>query len=114
MSAKLLADHNLGFDKANRTALCACGNTLPAGYLAHIGRLLGTDECGTRTALLEAHTFTEINAGMCGGCDTCGSDAASAVCAICGEGYSPCGAYFAATLNADGTHYEFPNTKGQS
>lgn len=112
MSAKLLADHNLGF--AGRTALCTCGNTLPAGYLAHIGRLLGVGECGTRTALLEAHASAEVNAGMCGGCDTCGSESALAVCAICGEGYSPCGAYFIAALNEDGTHYEFPFTEGSA
>lgn len=96
MSAKLLADHSLGFDEASRTAVCTCGNALPAGYLAHIGRLLGVDECGTRTALLEAHALTEVNAGMCGGCDTCGGESASVICAICGEGYSPCPTYFEA------------------
>jgi hypothetical protein len=105
-----LEDHAADWHEDTRTVVCSCGDA--TGYLAHITALLRTDELGARLALLEAHEFTEINAGMCGGCDTCGSDSASAVCAICGEGYSPCGAYFEAILNPDGTHYEFPTTEG--
>ncbi|MET4144076.1 hypothetical protein [Arthrobacter sp. UYCo732] len=109
----LMVTHNIGFDEATRNTVCECGDRGHAGYLAHIAGLLGTDETGARQALLKAHTFTEINPGMCGGCETCGSDSVSAVCAICGEGDSPCGAYFEAILNADGTPFEFPSTEGQ-
>lgn len=111
----LLAGHSVGYDEAARDTFCTCGDkTGRNGYLAHIAGLLGTDESGARKALLKAHAFTEINAGMCGGCDTCGSDAAAALCAICGEGYSPCAAYFIATLNDDGTNFEFPSTEGSA
>lgn len=112
-TASELAEHLVEYDQIAKATVCSCGNSRTGDYLSHVAGLLDTDELGARLALLEAHDFTEINAGMCGGCDTCGSDSASAVCAICGEGYSPCGAYFEAILNPDGTHYELPNTEGQ-
>lgn len=88
-----MADHTVEHPGAPS---CSCGENLPGGLIAHIATLMDVDEIVARKALLTAHNNVEINAGKCGGCDTCGSDAAMAMCAICGEGYSPCPTYYAA------------------
>lgn len=94
---------------------CSCGAVLPDGLAVHLAALLGLDEAAAREALLEAHNNVEINAGMCGGCDTCGSEAAMAVCRICGEGYSPCPTYYEASRHpteGPAPLPAFPSTEG--
>lgn len=96
----LLAAHTVDRPDAD---VCSCGDSLPDGIVPHVAALTGTDLAAARAALLASHDNVEVNAGMCGGCDTCGSDAAMAVCRICGEGYSPCPTYYAVREPLAGT-----------
>ena len=92
----LLAEHAAKWNDVDLVVVCACGARHLGGYFAHVASLLGTDESGAREVLLEAHTNVEVNAGMCGGCDTCGADSAAVSCPICGDGYDPCLTYYEA------------------
>jgi len=90
----VLAGHTADWRQESRDLSCSCGDA--TGYLAHIATLLGTDEAGAREALLAAHNNVEINAGMCGGCDTCGGASTAVCCPVCGDGDDPCLTYFVA------------------
>jgi hypothetical protein len=90
-----LEGHPADWNKDTRTLSCSCGDA--GGYLRHIAHLLGTDEAGSREALLSVHHNIEIKAGMCGGCETCAGSSAAVNCLVCGEADDPCLTYFVAT-----------------
>lgn len=94
MQKATLDSHTADWDGASSTLSCSCGDT--TGYVTHIAALLGTDEAGAREALLSAHNNIEINAGMCGGCETCGGASAAVHCPVCGDADDPCLTYFVA------------------
>ena len=92
---ELLASHTADWDAETRILACSCGDA--AGYVAHIATLLGTDEPSAREALLVVHDNVAVNAGMCGGCETCGDSSTAVHCPVCGDAYDPCLTYFVAT-----------------
>lgn len=77
-----------------QTLACSCGDA--SGYLGHIAALLGIDEDGARAALLGEHCISGVNAGMCGGCETCGDSTAAVHCPVCGDAEDPCLTWFVA------------------
>lgn len=94
LTVELLERHTAVWRQESRTLACSCGDV--TGYVSHIGALLGTDEACARGALLAAHDNVEVSAGMCGGCDACGSASAAVHCPICGDASDPCLTYFVA------------------
>lgn len=88
----MLAGHTADWHEESQALSCSCGDR--ARYVVHIAALLGTDEAGARQALLTAHDNVEVNAGICGGCDTCGSQSAGVHCPICGDADHPCLVYY--------------------
>lgn len=92
--ARLLDGHTADWHGESRPLSCSCGDA--TGYVAHIAALLGTDDVGARGALLAAHNNVGVNAGLCGGCDTCGSATAAIHCPVCGDADHPCLTYFVA------------------
>lgn len=92
-----LRTHTAHWDMDGHVLSCSCGDN--GGFLSHIAALLSTDEHGARQALLVAHEITEVNQGMCGGCETCGSCSQGASCRICGDDEQPCLTYYVAAGN---------------
>lgn len=92
--ATRLYGHTADWDGESGVLACSCRDS--TGYVDHIAALLGADEHGARQALLAAHDNTEVNAGTCGGCETCGDTSAAVHCPICGDGYDPCLTYHVA------------------
>lgn len=89
-----LRAHTAHWDMDAHVLSCSCGDT--GGFLSHIAALLSTDEGGARKILLDFHENFEVNAGMCGGCETCGGSSASVRCLICGHADDPCLTYHVA------------------
>ncbi|HEX9226480.1 MAG TPA: hypothetical protein VF885_07450 [Arthrobacter sp.] len=91
---ELLDGHTADWDADTQTLSCSCGEG--SGFVAHIAVLLGTDEAGAKEALLAVHVNVAVNAGMCGGCETCGDSSAAVHCPVCGDAHDPCLTYFVA------------------
>lgn len=102
-----LACHSLSPTAPNGRELCACGiETGLDGYIGHAATAAGIGPLTAAELLSALHRQESVNAGCCGGCEPCGGRGETAVCAVCGEGDSPCPTYWALDYFRDPSSFE--------
>ncbi|MCC3292359.1 ATP-grasp domain-containing protein [Arthrobacter sp. zg-Y1110] len=102
-----LAGHPLIPSALNGRTLCACGSEAGLdGYVNHASEVAGVGPCTAAELLSALHYQESVNAGCCGGCEPCGGKGELVVCAVCGEGDSPCLTYWALDYFEDPSSFQ--------